>query len=111
MKKLITSCIIAISLTGCTVAEFREFVKPTNSESQSTVKSSKKQTVATDKVIRIKKNPNEGKKRVSVGGVKMPSQFSYDEDGEVQFTPKTTDRDIREYNRILQRAGVKVEGY
>ncbi|WGE34477.1 hypothetical protein NYR61_02655 [Actinobacillus genomosp. 1] len=112
MKKLIIPCTIAFFLAGCTVAEFNKFIQSTTETKQTQHKSKvEKQTSSTGQVIRIKKNPNKGKKRANVGGMEMPSQFSYDEDGDLQFTPKTSDRDIREYNRILQRTGIRVEGY
>ncbi|WGE92157.1 hypothetical protein [Actinobacillus genomosp. 1] len=113
MKKLITPCIMAFFLSGCTVAEFNKFIQSTTTETKQTQHKSKveKQTSSTGQVIRIKKNPNKGKKRVNVGGMEMPSQFSYDEDGDLQFTPKTSDRDIREYNRILKGTGIRIEGY
>lgn len=113
MKKLITPCIMAFFLSGCTVAEFNKFIQSTTTEIKQSQHKSKveKQTSSAGQVIRVKKNPNKGKKRANVGGIEMPSQFSYDEDGDLQFTPKTSDRDIREYNRILQRAGVRIEGY
>ncbi|MGX3022119.1 hypothetical protein [Ursidibacter sp. B-7004-1] len=116
MKKLIISSIIVTFLSGCTMADIDKFMQPTDSakmQNQQTTKkkSSTKKVSSAEHVIRIKKNPNEGKKQVSVAGMKMPSEFSYDEDGNLIFTPKVTNGAIRDYNRILERHGIRVEGY
>lgn len=106
--------VFVVGITACTSQEIAHFTQmltqPTTTKSST---KSEKTTADTNTkhVIRVQKNPSKGKKRAVVGGMELPSSYSYDEDGELQWTPKTTDRDIREYNRILKGTGIKIEGY
>lgn len=118
MKKLACSVLVIAGLSGCTSQEIAQFTQvltqPITKKSEKLKTSEQVKQTATDPnshVIRVKKNPNKGKKKVVIGGMDLPSSYSYDEDGELQWTPKTTDRDIREYNRILKGTGIKIEGY
>lgn len=118
MKKLACSVLVIAGLAGCTSQEITQFTQvltqPITKKSEKLKTSEQVKQTATDPnshVIRVKKNPNKGKKKVVIGGMELPSSYSYNEDGELQWTPKTTDRDIREYNRILKGTGIKIEGY